>query len=62
MSVLNNVKIYRPEKETLENGHIIIEHGKISYVGDGRYEGDQSDIIDGKGKTIAPSFNDTHLH
>jgi predicted amidohydrolase YtcJ len=62
MSVINNVKIYQPGKETIEKGHLIIDDGKISYVGEGTYEGDDSDIVDGNGKTIAPSFNDTHLH
>lgn len=63
MKVINNVKVYQPGKETID-GHLIIENGKITSVQKGLYEGEDNDIeiVEGEGKTIAPSFNDTHMH
>jgi len=51
--------------ETIENGWLIIEDGKISYVGNPRPEDEQvpfDEIHDMKGKLILPGFINTHTH
>lgn len=62
MKVINNVKIYQPGNETIERGHLLIEDGSIAKIGTDLYEGQIENVVDGEGETIAPSFNDTHMH
>ncbi|WP_347551440.1 amidohydrolase [Pseudalkalibacillus hwajinpoensis] len=62
MKVIYNVKIYQPGKKTIQQGHLIVTNGKILEVNDGKYQGEIQNIIDGNGATVAPSFNDTHMH
>ncbi|WP_270180672.1 amidohydrolase [Alkalihalobacillus sp. CinArs1] len=61
MKVINNVELYQPGNETIK-GHLLIEDGKIARIEEGLYKGDEKDVIEGEGKTVAPSFNDTHMH
>ena len=59
--VINNVKIVTLKK-VIECGHIIIEGKKIVAVKEGLYQGEEKDVIDGKGKIAMPGFIDLHIH
>lgn len=62
VKVIDNVKIYQPGQKTIAIGHLIEENGKISEINSGKYDGNLKEVVDGKGRTLAPSFIDTHLH
>lgn len=59
--VINNIKIVALNK-IIENGYIEINGKKIKKVGKGNYAGNDSEIIDGKGKIAFPGFIDMHIH
>ncbi len=63
--VIRNAKIITmKDDEIIDNGVIIVENNRISYVGNG----DDAEIprgateIDASGKTVIPGFVDTHAH
>ena len=59
MMTIKNVKIFDGEKLTNPT-NVVIENGYIKSVG-ADIPAD-SDVIDGEGKTLLPSFIDTHMH
>lgn len=58
--VIANGRIYT-EKETIEQGYIVIENGKIIQIAEGEYQGDLT-TIDVKGQHVLPGFIDIHMH
>lgn len=58
--VIANGRIYT-EKETVEQGYIVIENGKIIQIAEGEYQGDLT-TIDVKGQHVLPGFIDIHMH
>lgn len=64
MQIINNVRLYRPQIEDDLSSlyHLIIKDGKIDSINKGLAESNSDEIIDGRGLTLAPSFNDSHMH
>ncbi|MEY8619810.1 N-acetylglucosamine-6-phosphate deacetylase [Staphylococcus xylosus] len=58
--VIANGCIYT-ENETIEQGYILIENGKIIQIAEGEYQGDLT-TIDVKGQHVLPGFIDIHMH
>lgn len=58
--VIANGRIYT-ENETIEQGYIVIENGKIIQIAEGEYQGDLT-TIDVKGQHLLPGFIDIHMH
>lgn len=58
--VIANGRIYT-ENETIEQGYILIENGKITQIAEGEYQGDLT-TIDVKGQHVLPGFIDIHMH
>ncbi|MEB7383379.1 N-acetylglucosamine-6-phosphate deacetylase [Staphylococcus xylosus] len=58
--VIANGRIYT-ENETIEQGYIVIENGKIIQIAEGEYQGDLT-TIDVKGQHVLPGFIDIHMH
>ncbi|AID00771.1 N-acetylglucosamine-6-phosphate deacetylase [Staphylococcus xylosus] len=58
--VIANGHIYT-ENETIEQGYILIENGKIIQIAEGEYQGDLT-TIDVKGQHVLPGFIDIHMH
>lgn len=58
--VIANGRIYT-ENETIEQGYILIENGKIIQIAKGEYQGDLT-TIDVKGQHVLPGFIDIHMH
>ena len=58
--VIANGRIYT-ENETIEQGYILIENGKIIQIAEGEYQGDLT-TIDVKGQHVLPGFIDIHMH
>lgn len=64
MKIVDNVKLYRPGvyDDPAEIHHIVLKDGIIESVNKGRAENPEGQVIDGQGMTLAPSFNDSHMH
>ncbi len=62
--VINNVKLVNVcTHEILENTGVAVIKGRIAYVGDASFAiGKNTKVIDAKGKYLAPSFMDGHMH
>ncbi len=58
---ITNGKLITPLK-IIENGCVVIEDGKISYVGEQDKKVDDCEIIDAKGNYVSPGFIDIHSH
>ena len=58
--IIANGRIYT-ENETIEQGYILIENGKIIQIAEGEYQGDLT-TIDVKGQHVLPGFIDIHMH
>ena len=58
--VIANGRIYT-ENETIVQGYIIIDNGKIAQIGTGEYQGELT-TIDLKGQHVLPGFIDIHMH
>lgn len=61
-TLLKNAKIINVFTETIEDGNVLIEGGKIIGVGDYYTENDADKTEDLKGKYICPGFIDGHIH
>ncbi|MGP4067886.1 amidohydrolase [Halobacillus sp. B29] len=61
--VIDNVRIYQPSSQYDENTRyaVDVEEDKITAVYKSPYKGNKN-VIDGEGKVLAPSFNDSHMH
>lgn len=62
--IIDNVRLYRPQfdDDPDQIHHIVIENDNIKAVNKGKYDGEADQALDGHGKTLAASFNDSHLH
>ncbi|MFG6114925.1 amidohydrolase [Halobacillus sp. MO56] len=60
--IVDNIQIYRPYSNDEEIYHMEIEDGTIISLAHGRYQGDQEDVHDGKGRVVTAGFNDSHMH
>lgn len=61
--VKNATIITMDDEKVIENGYLITDGKKISYVGDELLKDVSCDIvIDAKGKTLMPSFSNAHCH
>ncbi|MBA2173950.1 amidohydrolase [Halobacillus locisalis] len=61
--IINNVRLYQPEWPEQKKGlrAIEIEGDTITKVHDSPYI-EEGDMVDGNGRVLAPSFNDSHMH
>ncbi len=64
MNIINNIYVYGPAQKFKadQKYHIKIEDGKFAGVEKGLFSGHANQVINGEGKTLLPSFNDSHLH
>ncbi|SDK27844.1 amidohydrolase [Sediminibacillus albus] len=64
MKIINNIRLYRPDKDDGRNSlhHMEIEGETIKAIRPGLSKQKGNHIIDGKQKVAAPSFVDSHLH
>lgn len=62
--ILDNVHLYRPQFDDNPKQiyNIAFEDGVITSVDEGRADGNADQVLDGHGKTLAASFNDSHMH
>lgn len=62
--IINNVHLYRPQFDDDPDQiySIVIENNKIKTIEKGIKDGGAAEILDGHEKTLAASFNDSHLH
>ncbi|HKI44059.1 MAG TPA: amidohydrolase [Balneolales bacterium] len=62
--IIDNVYLYRPQHNDDPNQiyNITFEDGKITAIKEGRVKDDADQILDGHGKTLTASFNDSHMH
>lgn len=60
MIVIKGKTVWTGTDKTIEDGMIIIEDGKISYIGNARKIDAKADVI--SGKFITPGFVDAHSH
>ncbi|SDO90853.1 amidohydrolase [Halobacillus aidingensis] len=61
--ILDNIRIYQPY-QTYESDRtyaIKVEGEKIVAIYDSPYNGEE-DVVDGRGRTLSPSFSDSHMH
>ncbi|WP_258871583.1 amidohydrolase family protein, partial [Halobacillus trueperi] len=61
--ILDNIRIYQPY-QTCESDRtyaIKVEGEKIVAIYDSPYNGEE-DVVDGRGRTLSPSFSDSHMH
>lgn len=61
MLLIKNGKVITMAGETLENGSILIENGKITAVGNVDAP-DNVEVIDAKGNYVLPGFIEAHCH
>jgi imidazolonepropionase-like amidohydrolase len=59
---LVNGKIITMEEKNYDNGLILIDKGKIKYVGSEAVLPDQTEVINLEGNTVVPGFIDSHCH
>ena len=64
MKVIRNVRLYRPEKDDDFDAtfQVQLQNGKFHSIIRGDAEESAGEVIDGRGLTLAPSFNDSHMH
>ncbi|NLY09059.1 MAG: amidohydrolase [Tissierellia bacterium] len=62
MIVIKNATIMPMTSETINNGQIEIENGKISYVGIARDVDQVERTIDARGSLVTPGLIDAHCH
>ncbi|MGL4608412.1 MAG: amidohydrolase [Trueperaceae bacterium] len=64
--ILHNAAVYTANAEQPRAEAVVIEKNRIRYVGDNSkalaYRTSTSNIIDAKGRTVLPGFNDSHYH
>ncbi|RZJ92006.1 MAG: N-acetylglucosamine-6-phosphate deacetylase [Chryseobacterium sp.] len=58
---IHNANIITPYR-ILKLGSVLIDNGKIIAVSDGNIDAPAADLIDAKGKFLAPGFIDIHVH
>jgi imidazolonepropionase-like amidohydrolase len=62
-TALINAKVFPVNSEPIENGALVIQNGKIIFVGKAdELKGSFENIIDVSGKVILPGLVDTHSH
>ena len=59
--IITNAKIVTLN-EVIENGHVVIDNGKIVDIQKGPYFGDDKNIIDAHNLIMMPGFIDVHIH
>jgi len=59
---IKNGKLYTMAGETIEEGSILIEHGKIVAIGSEVEAPKDAEVIDAAGKLVFPGFIDAHCH
>lgn len=64
MKIIDNIWLYRPGTydDRTEIHHIVLNGGLIESIHKGKAENAEVELIDGKELTLAPSFNDSHMH
>lgn len=61
MTVLAGARVVTPRR-VLDPGWVEIEHGRITYAGEGAPPGAQSGVVDLAGRWLLPGFVDLHTH
>ncbi len=64
MLVIDNAQLFTPSTNQTYTGphHVIIDNGTIQAIEKGLFQGEAEEVFDAQGKTLAPAFNDSHLH
>lgn len=62
MMLIKNGKIFTMAGQTIENGEILIENGKIKTVGTNLEAGKDIEIVDAKGGWVLPGIIEAHCH
>ena len=60
--LIRNGEFWNGEGKVFVKGDIVIEDGKIKYVGPARKDGNPRTVIDAEGKIILPGLFDMHVH
>ena len=64
--ILQNANLYTANPQQPKAEAIVLEHNRILFVGDNSkalaHKSSSSKVIDAKGRTIMPGFNDSHYH
>ena len=61
--IIKNAKIFTMDNgRVIENGTVVIDDGKISYVGEAAQNENGHEVIDAKGGILTPGFIDAHTH
>lgn len=64
MKIFDNVHLYNPAQGFHRDKihHCVIKDGVFQAIETGRYGGTETDVINGNGNVLCPSFIDSHLH
>jgi predicted amidohydrolase YtcJ len=64
--ILHNAAVYTANPSHPKAEAVVLEHNRITYVGDNTkalaHRQSNSKVIDAKGRTVMPGFNDSHYH
>ena len=64
--ILHNAAVYTANPAQPKAEAVVLEHNRIIYVGDNTkalaHRQSKSKVIDAKGRTVTPGFNDSHYH
>src|SRR5205814_9289974 len=59
--LIRDVRLFDGENVT-EHRSVVVEDGKLSRIDDATLRFENSEIIDGRGRTLLPGFFDAHVH
>lgn len=64
MKVINNVRLYSPSKsfKADQRYYVEIREGRITGINEGKLSAGNGHVINGRGRVLMPSFNDSHIH
>lgn len=64
--ILHNAAVYTANPAQPNAEAVVLEHNRLSYVGDNAkalaHRQSNSKVLDAKGRTVMPGFNDSHYH
>ena len=60
--LIKNVRVVTPDSEEPREADIAVTDGRITEVGPTLQPGDQTEVVDGKGRLAFPGVVDAHQH
>ncbi len=60
--LVRNVRVVRPDLDSVDEGDIAVKDGKVAQVGQAIDPGDTAEVIDGGGRLAFPGAVDAHQH